>query len=148
MASAVSVEPPVYTHLPTILGPDGAKLSKRHGAVDIREYEDQGFLLEAMLNYLVRLGLSHGDQEIFSVDEMIGLFDVIDAKSAKEHLRPVILDPFRVARDRLAALEHWGQTAIHEATESAASDFDINLASSASRYTWRSLAGRCHRRSI
>ena len=209
MLAAMGAEPPVYAHLPMILGPDGAKLSKRHGAVDIREYEDQGYLREAMLNYLVRLGWSHGDQEIFSIDEMVELFDikdvnqsassfnpekllwinqqhiiatppealgaalmpflvkagldpadgpdpvhvaegfheraetllhmaasarycyedfeVIDEKSAKKHLRPVILEPFKAARDRLAALEHWGQTAIHEAIEGVAADFDINL---------------------
>ncbi len=209
MLAALGVQPPVYAHLPMILGPDGAKLSKRHGAVDIREYEEQGYLPEAMLNYLVRLGWSHGDQEIFTVDQMISLFDVndvnqsassfnpekllwinqqhiiamppselgvallpflvkaglnpaagpkpehvatgfheraetllhmaasarycfedfdvIDEKSAKKHLRPVILDPFRVVRDRLASLEHWGQTAIHEVIEQVAEDFDINL---------------------
>ena len=54
-------------------------------------------------------------------------FDVIDEKSAKKHLRPVILEPFRVVRDRLASLEHWGQTAIHEAIEQVAADVDINL---------------------
>lgn len=58
---------PAYGHLPMILGNDGAKLSKRHGAVNILEYRDQGFLPEALLNYLVRLGWSHGDQELFPV---------------------------------------------------------------------------------
>lgn len=209
MLQALGAEPPVYAHLPMILGPDGAKLSKRHGAVDIREYEDQGYLPEAMLNYMVRLGWSHGDQEIFSVDELINLFDVkdvnqsassfnpekllwinqqhiiatpaaklgealmpflvkagldpaegpdperiatgfreraetllhmaasarycyedfdeIDEKSAKKHLRPVILEPFRIARDRLAALEPWEQTAINEVIEDVAADFDIKM---------------------
>jgi glutamyl-tRNA synthetase len=209
MLQALGAEPPVYAHLPMILGPDGAKLSKRHGAVDIREYEDQGYLREAMLNYLVRLGWSHGDQEIFSVDEMISLFDiedvnqsassfnpekllwinqqhiiatptdelgaklmpflvkagldpaegpdpvhiaegfheraetmlqmaasarycyedfeVIDEKSAKKNLRPVILEPLKAVRDRLAGLEHWGQTAIHEAIEEVAADYEINM---------------------
>ena len=209
MLAALGAEPPVYAHLPMILGADGAKLSKRHGAVDIREYEEQGYLPQTMLNYLVRLGWSHGDQEIFSVDEMIKLFDiadvnqsassfnpekllwinqqhiintpaealgqalmpflikagldptdgpdpvhvaegfheraetllhmaasarycyedfeVIDEKSAKKHLRPVILEPIRAARDRLAGLGHWGQTAIHEVIEAVAADFDINM---------------------
>jgi len=209
MLAAMGAEPPVYAHLPMILGPDGAKLSKRHGAVDIREYKEQGYLPEAMLNYLVRLGWSHGDQEIFSVEEMIeffdiadvnhsassfnpekllwinqqhimatpaerlaealmpfliraGLdpaegpdpvhvvegfheraetllhmassarycyedFDVIDEKSAKKHLRPVILEPLTVAKDRLAQLEHWGQAAIHEVIEAVAADYDINM---------------------
>jgi glutamyl-tRNA synthetase len=70
MFAAMGAEPPQFAHLPMILGPDGAKLSKRHGAVDIREYREQGYLPEAMLNYLVRLGWSHGDQEIFSLEEM------------------------------------------------------------------------------
>lgn len=209
MLAAMGAEPPTYAHLPMILGPDGAKLSKRHGAVDIREYKEQGYLPDAMLNYLVRLGWSHGDQEIFSVEEMIELFDiadvnqsastfnpekllwinqqhiiaaspetlgealmpfliragldpaegpdpvhvaegyreraetllhmassarycyedfeVIDAKSAKKHLRPVILEPIIAAKNRLAALEHWGQAAIHEIIEEVAADYDINM---------------------
>lgn len=209
MLAAIGAEPPIYAHLPMILGPDGAKLSKRHGAVDIREYEEQGYLPEAMLNYLVRLGWSHGDQEIFSAEEMIRLFDIedvnqsassfnpekllwinqqhmiatpaeklgealmpflvragldptdgpdpvhvaegfheraetllhmaasarycyedfetIDEKSAKKHLRPVILEPMKTARDKLASLEHWGQTAIDEAIREVAADYDINM---------------------
>jgi glutamyl-tRNA synthetase len=67
---------PVYGHLPMILGPDGAKLSKRHGAVNVLEYRDAGYLPDAVLNYLVRLGWSHGDQELFSREEMIRLFDI------------------------------------------------------------------------
>jgi glutamyl-tRNA synthetase len=209
MLAALGADPPVYAHLPMILGPDGAKLSKRHGAVDIREYREEGYLPEAMLNYLVRLGWSHGDQEIFSMDEMIEFFDiadvnqsassfnpekllwlnqqhiiatpaeelgamlmpflvkagldpadgpdpvhvaegyheraetllhmaasarycyedfeVIDEKSAKKHLRPVILEPLIAARGRFADLEHWGQTAIHEVIEEVAADYDIAL---------------------
>jgi glutamyl-tRNA synthetase len=209
MLVALGAKPPIYAHLPMILGPDGAKLSKRHGAVDIREYDEQGYLPAALLNYLVRLGWSHGDQEIFTVDEMVELFDikdvnqsassfnpekllwvnqqhiidtpaeklaealmpflvkiglepsegpdpvhiaegfheraetllhmatsarycyedfeVIDEKSAKKHLRPVILEPFKAARDRLASLERWVQTAIHEVIEEVAADFDINM---------------------
>ena len=209
MLAAMGAEPPVYAHLPMILGPDGAKLSKRHGAVDIREYNEQGYLREAVLNYLVRLGWSHGDQEIFSIDEMIELFDiadvnqsassfnpekllwlnqqhiiatpadklgealmpflvkagldptegpdpahiaegfheraetllhmassarycyedfaVIDDKSFKKHLRPVILEPLVAVKDRLAGLEHWGQTAIHEVVEDVAADYGIKM---------------------
>jgi glutamyl-tRNA synthetase len=209
MLAALGAKPPVYAHLPMILGPDGAKLSKRHGAVDIREYEEEGYLPAAMLNYLVRLGWSHGDQEIFTVDEMVEFFDirnvnqsassfnpekllwinqqhiintpaeilaealtpfllkiglepadgpdpvhiaegfheraetllhmassarycyedfeVIDEKSAKKHLRPVILEPLKTARDRLASLEHWVQTAIQEVVEEVAANFDINM---------------------
>ncbi len=65
---------PEYAHVAMILGDDGAKLSKRHGAVGVMQYRDDGYLPEALLNYLVRLGWSHGDQEIFSVDEMIEHF--------------------------------------------------------------------------
>ncbi len=69
---------PVFAHVPMILGDDGQKLSKRHGAVSVIDYDLQGILPEAMLNYLVRLGWSHGDQEIFSIEEMIDLFDIND----------------------------------------------------------------------
>ncbi|PPD03790.1 MAG: glutamate--tRNA ligase [Methylobacter sp.] len=67
---------PHYAHLPMILGPDGARLSKRHGAVSVMQYRDDGYLPEALLNYLVRLGWSHGDQEIFSIDEMVAYFEL------------------------------------------------------------------------
>jgi len=209
MIEALGARPPIYAHLPMILGPDGAKLSKRHGAVDIREYEDQGYLREAMLNYLVRLGWSHGDQEIFSVEEMIQLFDIkdvnqsassfnpekllwinqqhiistpadklgvalkpflvkagldpaggpepadvaegfreraetltqmaesarycyedftaIEANAAKKNLRPVILEPLKAVRERLAALPVWTRGAIAAAIEETAASFNLNL---------------------
>jgi glutamyl-tRNA synthetase len=66
---------PVYGHVPMILGPDGDKLSKRHGAVSVTQYEDDGYLPEAMLNYLARLGWSHGDTELFSREQLIAWFD-------------------------------------------------------------------------
>ncbi|HEY5567687.1 MAG TPA: glutamate--tRNA ligase, partial [Gammaproteobacteria bacterium] len=72
----LGLAPPQYAHIPMIAGPDGAKLSKRHGAVSVLEYRDQGYLPEAVLNYLVRLGWSHGDKEIFSRRQMIELFDL------------------------------------------------------------------------
>lgn len=209
MLAALGARIPVYAHLPMILGADGAKLSKRHGAVDIREYREQGYLPEAMLNYLVRLGWSHGDQELFSVDEMIEHFDiadvnqsasafnpekllwlnqqhiiampaeklgealtpflakvgldaaegpnpvhvaegfheraetllhlaasarycyedfeVIEPKAAKKNLRPVILEPLKAARDRLAELEDWTKEGIHTTIERVAESFGINL---------------------
>jgi glutamyl-tRNA synthetase len=74
--NALGVAPPRYAHIPLILGPDGQKLSKRHGTVSVLEYREQGYLPEALLNFLVRLGWSHGDQEIFSREEMIALFDI------------------------------------------------------------------------
>jgi glutamyl-tRNA synthetase len=82
MLLALGRKPPVYAHLPMILGPDGAKLSKRHGAVSVLQYRDDGFLPEAVLNYLVRLGWSHGDQEIFSIEEMVRLFDIADVNKS------------------------------------------------------------------
>ncbi len=75
---ALGAEPPDFAHVPMILGDDGARLSKRHGAVGVMQYRDDGYLPQALLNYLVRLGWSHGDQEVFSVDEMIALFDIKD----------------------------------------------------------------------
>ena len=76
---------PDFVHLPMILGPDGSRLSKRHGAMNVLHYRDEGFSPEALLNYLVRLGWSKGDQEIFSVQEMIDGFDLsgINKASAK-----------------------------------------------------------------
>jgi len=76
--NALKAELPRYAHLPMILGDDGARLSKRHGAVSVMQYRDEGYLPEALLNYLVRLGWSHGDQELFSREEMIALFDLKD----------------------------------------------------------------------
>src|SRR3954467_10901285 len=67
---------PVMSHIPLIHGPDGSKLSKRHGALGVDAYRAMGYLPEAMRNYLVRLGWSHGDQEIFSTEEMIAAFDL------------------------------------------------------------------------
>ena len=75
---ALGAECPEYAHLPMILGDDGKRLSKRHGAVGIMQYCEDGYLPEAMLNYLVRLGWSHGDQEIFNTAEMIEYFSLDD----------------------------------------------------------------------
>ncbi len=72
---ALGASLPHYGHLPMILGPDGEKLSKRHGAVSVMEYDDQGYLPEAMVNYLARLGWSHGDDELFSRDQLVQWFD-------------------------------------------------------------------------
>ena len=82
MLLALGAKAPIYAHLPMILGADGAKLSKRHGAVSVLQYRDDGFLPEAVLNYLARLGWSHGDQEIFTIEEMIRLFDIADVNKS------------------------------------------------------------------
>jgi len=73
---AMGWEPPVYAHIPLIHGQDGAKLSKRHGALGVEAYEEMGFLPEAMRNYLVRLGWGHGDDEIFSTEQAIEWFSL------------------------------------------------------------------------
>jgi glutamyl-tRNA synthetase len=88
MLMALGATPPLYAHVPMILGADGARLSKRHGAVSVMQYRDEGYLPEALLNYLVRLGWSHGDQEIFSLDEMIELFDIANVQSAPGSFNP------------------------------------------------------------
>jgi glutamyl-tRNA synthetase len=88
MLRALAATPPVYAHVPMILGPDGAKLSKRHGAVSVLQYEEEGYLPDALLNYLVRLGWSHGDQEVFTREEMIAAFDIHDVNKAASAFNP------------------------------------------------------------
>lgn len=73
---AVGSPLPVFGHVPMVLGKDRTRFSKRHGAVSVTAYRDMGYLPDAMLNYLVRLGWSHGDQEFFSRDELIDVFDI------------------------------------------------------------------------
>jgi len=72
---ALGAELPLYGHVPMILGPDGEKLSKRHGAVSVMQYQEAGYLPEAMVNYLARLGWSHGDDELFDRDRLVQWFD-------------------------------------------------------------------------
>jgi glutamyl-tRNA synthetase len=88
MLLALGSTPPAYAHVPMILGPDGAKLSKRHGAVSVLQYQEEGFLPDALLNYLVRLGWSHGDQEIFTREQMIAQFDIGDVNRAASAFNP------------------------------------------------------------
>jgi len=76
MMQAMDAQLPVFAHLPMILGDDGKRLSKRHGAVSVMAYKEAGYLPQALLNYLVRLGWSHGDQEEFTVEQMIELFSL------------------------------------------------------------------------
>jgi len=88
MLRALGASVPVYAHVPMILGPDGAKLSKRHGAVSVLQYEEDGYLPDALLNYLVRLGWSHGDQEVFTRAEMIAAFDIHNVNKAASAFNP------------------------------------------------------------
>lgn len=93
---ALGVDPPVYGHLPTVLGADGTKLSKRHGAIGVMQYADDGFLPEAMVNFLARLGWSHGDAEIFDRAQLVQWFDV-------SHVNPA---PARFDADKLRWINH------------------------------------------
>ncbi len=79
---ALGWDSPTFAHIPMILGEDGSRLSKRHGAVSVLHYREAGFLPEAMLNYLARLGWSHGDQEIFSQDQLIQHFSLAAVNTA------------------------------------------------------------------
>lgn len=79
---ALGSNPPKFFHLPMILGEDGAKLSKRHGALNVMEYDHMGILPDALLNFLLRLGFSHGDEEIFSRKDMLAKFDINSLNSA------------------------------------------------------------------
>lgn len=85
---ALGAELPVYAHVPMILGPDKQKLSKRHGAVSVLEYREQGFLPDALLNFLIRLGWSHGDEEVFSREEMIAFFRIDAVNKAASAFNP------------------------------------------------------------
>jgi glutamyl-tRNA synthetase len=93
---ALGAEPPVYGHLPTVLGADGTKLSKRHGAVSVMQYAEDGFLPEAMVNALGRLGWAHGDDEIFSRAQFVEWFDI-------GHVHPA---PARFDADKLRWVDH------------------------------------------
>ncbi|MBI5488548.1 MAG: glutamate--tRNA ligase [Deltaproteobacteria bacterium] len=113
-------ELPAFGHLSLILGPDRAKLSKRHGAVSVLQYRDDGYLPEAMVNALTRLGWSHGDEEVFAVEELVRLFDLPDVgkspaifdfeklrnKYNAEHLKRA--DPGRLGGLLAATLERLG----------------------------------------
>lgn len=79
---ALGHEPPEFAHVPMILGDDGERLSKRHGALNVMQYRADGFLPDALVNYLVRLGWSHGDQEIFTREELVELFSLEEVNRA------------------------------------------------------------------
>lgn len=85
---ALGWEVPVYAHIPLIHGPDGAKLSKRHGALGVEAYRETGVLPEALLNYLCRLGWSHGDDEFFSMEQAVQWFDIADVNKGASRFDP------------------------------------------------------------
>ena len=130
---ALNAPVPVYAHVSMINGDDGKKLSKRHGAVSVMQYRDDGYLPEALLNYLVRLGWSHGDQEIF-LKEMAAScryfyedFAEFDADAAKKHLRPVARQPLEVVRDKLAAISDWTAENVHHAIQATADELEVGM---------------------
>jgi glutamyl-tRNA synthetase len=85
---ALGATPPVYAHLPTVLTPEGEKLSKRHGARSVLQYRDEGYLADAVVNYLARLGWSHGDDEIFSREQLVQWFDLSGLSSSPGRFDP------------------------------------------------------------
>jgi glutamyl-tRNA synthetase len=93
---ALGATPPVYAHLPTVLAPNGERLSKRHGARGVLQYRADGYVPEAIVNYLARLGWAHGDAEVFGVDEFVGWFD----------LEGLAASPARFDPDKLEWLNH------------------------------------------
>ncbi|MBI2383345.1 MAG: glutamate--tRNA ligase [Gammaproteobacteria bacterium] len=113
--SALGATPPQYGHVPMILGSDGVKLSKRHGAVSVVEYRALGFLPDAVLNYLVRLGWSYGDQELFTREEMQRLFDIERVQKA----------PARFDMEKLVWVNH--EYLKREAPENVAGEFRWHL---------------------
>jgi glutamyl-tRNA synthetase len=85
---ALGAQLPEFAHVPMILGADGERLSKRHGAVSVTQYRDEGYLPEAMLNYLARLGWSHGDEEVFSMPQMVEWFDLAHISKSPARFNP------------------------------------------------------------
>ncbi len=121
---ALGAPVPHFAHLPMTLDEHGAKLSKRTGAADVMQYRDAGYLPHALLNYLVRLGWSHGDQEIFSIEQMQSLFDLADVNAKASRLDPAKLgwlnqqylkadDPEAVAQHLLWHLQQAGYDLEH-----------------------------------
>ncbi|MEM6639629.1 MAG: glutamate--tRNA ligase [Pseudomonadota bacterium] len=119
LISALGKDAPAYAHVPMILGEDGSRLSKRHGAVSVLAFREMGILPEALLNYLVRLGWSDGDRELFTLDEMVERFDVAGInKSAARFDQTKLLwfnqhyiqtaDPERVADELVWHYQHLG----------------------------------------
>jgi len=85
---AVNAELPAFAHVPMILGPDGERLSKRHGAVSVMQYEEDGYLPEALVNYLARLGWSHGNEELFSTKQFVEWFDLAHVSRSPAQFNP------------------------------------------------------------
>ena len=142
---ALKAPVPVYAHVSMINGDDGKKLSKRHGAVSVMQYRDDGYLPEALLNYLVRLGWSHGDPQLADLVKLLGErcktlkemaqscryfyedFAEFDADAAKKHLRPVARQPLEVVRDKLTAITDWTAENVHHAIQATADELEVGM---------------------
>ena len=126
MLKALGAPLPAYAHVPMILGADGERLSKRHGAVSVTQYRDEGFLPEALLNYLARLGWSHGNEEVFSMQQFIEWFDLAHASRSPAQFNPeklLWLNQHYIklaADDRLAALVAPGLARLGVSTDGGA----------------------------
>ncbi|VAW48492.1 Glutamyl-tRNA synthetase [hydrothermal vent metagenome] len=103
---AIGADVPKFAHIPMVLGEDGSRLSKRHGAVSVLQYKEQGVLPEALLNYLVRLGWSYGVQEIFSMDEMVEHFDLNTVNSSPSTFDQAKLTWVNEQHIKVACAEH------------------------------------------
>ncbi|MDG6772936.1 glutamate--tRNA ligase [Thiomicrorhabdus sp. ZW0627] len=103
---AIGAEVPKFAHIPMVLGEDGSRLSKRHGAVSVLQYKEQGFLPEALLNYLVRLGWSYGDQEVFTIDQMVEFFDLDSVNSSPSTFNTEKLTWVNEQHIKMAKAEH------------------------------------------
>jgi glutamyl-tRNA synthetase len=131
---ALGQEPPVYAHLPTVLNEQGEKMSKRHGAKAVTQYRDEGYLADAIVNYLARLGWSHGDDEIFSRAQLVEWFNLDHlGKSAGQFdeakLRWVAQQHMKTADDALLATlvaEQWGKSGITVPAELQAGSDKLN----------------------
>lgn len=104
-----ATQSPVYAHVPMILGGDGKRLSKRHGAVGVMHYREQGYLPEALLNYLARLGWSHGDQEIFTREQMVELFDLAQVQHSAATFDASKLDWVNAEHIKVADADYLGE---------------------------------------
>ena len=123
---------PAFGHLPLINGPDGAKLSKRHGAQAVGEFADMGYLPEAMRNYLARLGWGHGDDEIFSDDQAIAWFDIAHVVSA-----PARLDWAKLAHVNHHYIQRADNTRLAGLVVEVLKSRDVHLPAGPRRRGWR-----------
>ena len=131
LLKALNANIPAYAHLSMILGDDGQKLSKRHGAVSVMQYFDQGYLPEAILNYLARLGWSHGDDEIFSMTDFCQWFDLDHITSSSAQFNTEKLDWLNSHYIKTLPLDHIGSAIVPYLKKVVHTPIDQNLLISA-----------------